>query len=62
VETLRAFLDSDCSQQETAARLFVHQKTVKYRLAQLQRLTGLDLRHHHDRMRADIAVRAAELT
>jgi sugar diacid utilization regulator/putative methionine-R-sulfoxide reductase with GAF domain len=61
VETLRAFLDADCSQQETAARLFVHQKTVKYRLAQLQKLTGLDLRHHHDRMRADIAVRAADL-
>jgi sugar diacid utilization regulator/GAF domain-containing protein len=62
VETLRAFLDADCSQQETATRLFVHQKTVKYRLAQLQKLTGLDLRHHHDRMRADIAVRAADLS
>jgi sugar diacid utilization regulator/putative methionine-R-sulfoxide reductase with GAF domain len=61
VETLRAFLDADCSQQETAARLFVHQKTVKYRLAALQKLTGLDLRHHHDRMRADIAVRVADL-
>ncbi|MGQ0464348.1 MAG: helix-turn-helix domain-containing protein [Sporichthyaceae bacterium] len=61
VETLRAYLDADCSQQDTAARLFVHQKTVKYRLGQLQKLTGLDLRHHHDRMRADIAVRAADL-
>ncbi|MGQ0845374.1 MAG: helix-turn-helix domain-containing protein [Sporichthyaceae bacterium] len=61
VETLRTYLDSDCSQQDTAARLFVHQKTVKYRLSQLQKLTGLDLRHHHDRMRADIAVRAADL-
>lgn len=61
VTTLRAYLDADCSQQDTAARLFVHQKTVKYRLGQLQKLTGLDLRHHHDRMRADIAVRAADL-
>lgn len=61
VETLRTYLDADCSQQESAARLFVHQKTVKYRLGQLQKLTGLDLRHHHDRLRADIAVRAAEL-
>jgi DNA-binding PucR family transcriptional regulator len=42
--------------------LFVYQKTVKYRLAQLQKLTGLDLKHHHDRLRADIAVRAADLT
>jgi sugar diacid utilization regulator/putative methionine-R-sulfoxide reductase with GAF domain len=62
VDTLRTYLDADCSQQETATRLFVHQKTVKYRLAQLQKLTGLDLRHHHDRLRADIAVRAADLT
>jgi len=62
VETLRTYLDADCSQQETATRLFVHQKTVKYRLGQLQKLTGLDLRHHNDRLRADIAVRAAELT
>jgi sugar diacid utilization regulator len=62
VETLRAFLDADCSQQETAARLFVHSKTVKYRLAQLQKMCGLDLSRHHDRMRADIAVRAADLT
>ncbi len=61
IETLRAYLDADCSQQDTATALFVHQKTVKYRLSQLQKLTGLDLRHHHDRMRADIAVRAADL-
>jgi len=32
VDTLRTYLDADCSQQETAGRLFVHQKTVKYRL------------------------------
>jgi sugar diacid utilization regulator/putative methionine-R-sulfoxide reductase with GAF domain len=62
VDTLRTYLDADCSQQETASRLFVHQKTVKYRLGQVQKLTGLDLRHHHDRLRADIAVRAADLT
>lgn len=62
VDTLRAYLDADCSQQDTAARLFVHQKTVKYRLGQLQKLTGLDLRHHHDRLRADIAVRAVDLS
>jgi sugar diacid utilization regulator/putative methionine-R-sulfoxide reductase with GAF domain len=62
VDTLRTYLDADCSQQETASRLFVHQKTVKYRLGQMQKLTGLDLRHHHDRLRADIAVRAADLT
>jgi hypothetical protein len=30
-------------------------------LVQVEKLTGLDLADHHDRLRADIAVRAAEL-
>lgn len=59
--TLRAYFDSGCSQQDCAARLFVHAKTVKYRLTQIESLTGLDLASHHDRLRVDIAVRAAEL-
>lgn len=61
METLRAYLDTNCNQRETAALLFVHQKTVKYRLEVMERLTGLDLSEHRDRMRADIAVRAVDL-
>ena len=41
--------------------LFVHQKTVKYRLDVIERLTGLQMTAHRDRMRADIAVRAIDL-
>ena len=59
--TLRAYFDCGCSQQDAAARMFVHAKTIKYRLVQVEKLTGLDLADHHDRLRADIAVRAAEL-
>jgi DNA-binding PucR family transcriptional regulator len=61
LETLRAYVDSGCSQQAAASRLFVHVKTVKYRLVQVEKLTGLDLAAHQDRLRVDIAVRAAEL-
>jgi sugar diacid utilization regulator/putative methionine-R-sulfoxide reductase with GAF domain len=61
MDTLRAYLDANCNQRETAAVLFVHQKTVKYRLEVIQKLTGLTLSSHHDRMRADIAVRALDL-
>jgi sugar diacid utilization regulator/putative methionine-R-sulfoxide reductase with GAF domain len=61
MDTLRAYLDTNCNQRETAAVLFVHQKTVKYRLEVIQKLTGLTLSSHHDRMRADIAVRALDL-
>jgi len=59
--TLRSYVDTGCSQQDTAARLYLHVKTIKYRLVQVERLTGLDLAAHHDRLRVDIAVRAAEL-
>jgi DNA-binding PucR family transcriptional regulator len=61
LDTLRAYLDNNCSQRDTAVVLFVHQKTVKYRLAVIERLTGLQLHEHRDRMRADIAVRAVDL-
>lgn len=59
--TLRTWLDCNCSQQDAAAALFVHQKTVRYRLSLIEKLTGLDLNSHQDRMRADLAVRSADL-
>jgi sugar diacid utilization regulator/putative methionine-R-sulfoxide reductase with GAF domain len=61
VETLRTYLDMNCNQKDTAQRLFVHQKTVKYRLETIEKLTTLNLHEHSDRMRADIAVRANDL-
>jgi sugar diacid utilization regulator/putative methionine-R-sulfoxide reductase with GAF domain len=61
MDTLRTYLDTNCNQRETAVKLFVHQKTVKYRLEVIEKLTGLKLSEHRDRMRADIAVRAVDL-
>ncbi|MGQ0466387.1 MAG: helix-turn-helix domain-containing protein [Sporichthyaceae bacterium] len=56
-----AYVDAGCSQQETAARMFLHAKIIECRLVQIEKLTGLDLTDHHARMQVDIAVRAAEL-
>lgn len=61
VETLRTYLDANCNQKEAAQRLFVHQKTVKYRLETIEKLTTMNLHEHADRMRADIAIRAIDL-
>jgi sugar diacid utilization regulator/putative methionine-R-sulfoxide reductase with GAF domain len=61
MHTLQTYLDCNCSQTATAERLFVHPKTVKYRLTTVERLSGLTLSTHHDRLLADIAVRAAHL-
>ncbi|HEY0447806.1 helix-turn-helix domain-containing protein [Actinophytocola sp.] len=61
VRTLRAFFDADCTQRLAAERLFIHHKTLRYRLAQIKQLTGLDLSRHEDRMRADFALRLLQL-
>jgi putative methionine-R-sulfoxide reductase with GAF domain len=62
VRTLRAFFDADCSQRLAAERLFIHYKTLRYRLEQIKQLTGLDLNRHEDRMSADFALRLLQVT
>ncbi|HEY3650669.1 MAG TPA: helix-turn-helix domain-containing protein [Streptosporangiaceae bacterium] len=62
VTTLRTFFDADCSQKNAAKRMFVHPKTLSYRLDRIKELTGLDLGRHADRMRADLALRLLEVT
>lgn len=61
VRTLRAFFDADCCQRVAAERLFVHHKTLRYRLERIKLLTGLDLGRHEDRMRADFALRLLQV-
>jgi sugar diacid utilization regulator/putative methionine-R-sulfoxide reductase with GAF domain len=59
--TLRGYLEANCSQADAAQRLFVHHKTMRYRLERIKQLTGLDLHLHEDRVRADLALRIHEL-
>jgi DNA-binding PucR family transcriptional regulator len=42
--TLRAYLACGMHVERTAERLFVHQNTVRYRLARFEELTGASLR------------------
>jgi len=60
--TLRAFFQAECSQRAAAERLFIHHKTLRYRLEQIRSLTGLDLSRHSDRVRADLALQLLEAT
>lgn len=59
--TLRGYLEANCSQAEAAQLLFVHHKTMRYRLERIQKLSGLNLHLHDDRVRADLALRIYEL-
>jgi len=60
--TLRAFFRAECSQRAAAEQLFIHHKTLRYRLDQIRTLTGLDLSKHSDRVRADLALQLLEVT
>lgn len=54
--TVRAYFDCNCAQQAAAKKLYVHEKTVRYRLSQFEKLTSLDLNRHEDRMLVDLAL------
>jgi DNA-binding PucR family transcriptional regulator len=55
--TVRTYFDCNCAQNAAAEKLCVHEKTVRYRLSQFERLAGMDLNRHGDRMLIDLALR-----
>ncbi|MGW2248627.1 PucR family transcriptional regulator [Kitasatospora sp. NPDC001660] len=59
VSTLHAYLGADCSVQAVADRLYVHRNTVRYRLDQIERLTGRSLQSMQDRFQLWLALLAA---
>ncbi|HSF27340.1 MAG TPA: PucR family transcriptional regulator ligand-binding domain-containing protein [Actinomycetes bacterium] len=61
VATLRAYLEVDGSVSAVAERLFVHRNTVRYRLAQVERLTGRSLTSTQDRVQLWLALQAVAL-
>ncbi|UPK76571.1 PucR family transcriptional regulator ligand-binding domain-containing protein [Nocardioidaceae bacterium SCSIO 66511] len=56
--TLTTFLDTGGSVNETAERLFVHRNTVRYRLDQIESLTGRSLSQTRDRVHLWLALHA----
>ncbi|WP_250037192.1 PucR family transcriptional regulator [Paractinoplanes maris] len=61
VATLRAYLDADGSVVTVADRLIVHRNTVRYRIEQIERLTGRSLSRTADRVQLWLAMAAAHL-
>ncbi|MEI6687971.1 MAG: helix-turn-helix domain-containing protein [Thermoleophilia bacterium] len=61
IETASVWLQEGLSVAATARVLDVHERTVRYRLARIAKLTSLDLQHADDRFRLELAVRGARL-
>ncbi|WP_163507268.1 PucR family transcriptional regulator [Fodinicola acaciae] len=62
IATLRAYLDANGSVGVVAQRLILHRNTVRYRIAQIEKLTGRSLAHTSDRVQFWLALTAAGLT
>lgn len=58
VETLELWLASDGSTSVTAARMYAHRHTIRYRLARIREITGMDLGSTVGRERALLGLRA----
>ena len=56
LNSLRSYLESNCVMAHAAKRLFVHPKTLRYRLSKIEVLTGLDLSSQRGRFDAQLAI------
>lgn len=61
IKTLEAYFKADGSVKLAGEILFAHPHTVTYRLKQIERLTGWSLRDAEDKLRLQLALRAARL-
>lgn len=63
LETLDAFFGAGQRVRSAAARLGVHQNTIRYRLGKIGQITGLDLTDEpHDRLSCQMALEVLRLT
>jgi sugar diacid utilization regulator len=58
VQTVEAFLDADGNVAGTAAKLFTHRHTIRYRLERVRELTGLDVGSTDGREKLSLGLKA----
>jgi sugar diacid utilization regulator len=61
VQTLVTYLGNDASTAKTAADLFAHRHTIRYRLDRVRELTRLDVDKSEDRERLTLGIKAMQL-
>jgi sugar diacid utilization regulator/putative methionine-R-sulfoxide reductase with GAF domain len=61
VPTIEAYLAADCNLHRAAEQLFVHPKTMRYRLQRMQSLTGLRFNRQDDRFNLQLALKILRL-
>jgi sugar diacid utilization regulator/GAF domain-containing protein len=61
VPTIEAYLACDCNMLRAAEQLFVHPKTMRYRLQRMQSLTGLRFDRQEERFNLQLALKILHL-
>mgnify|MGYP001355579360 CR=1 FL=1 len=61
INTLDVYLKSNQSIQTAADKLYIHRHTLRYRLNQIEKRTGLNLKSADDRLKLQMAVMAYKL-
>jgi sugar diacid utilization regulator len=61
VQTLTTYLGNDASTARTAADLFAHRHTIRYRLERVRELTHLDVDKSEDRERLTLGIKAMQI-
>ena len=61
VTTLVTYLGNDASTAKTAADLFAHRHTIRYRLDRVKELTHLDVDKSEDRERLTLGIKSMQL-
>ena len=56
IGTLKAFLQSKCNFNLAAKKLYIHNNTVRYRIAKIQQLTKIDLEDPTERLKLEIVL------
>ncbi len=61
LSTLEVFLKTNSNATQTAKELFVHYKTVLYRLEKIKEISGMDLSNNKDRLEAELGLKIVSL-
>ena len=61
VETLKVFLDHNQNYKETADQLFLHPKTVRYRLDKIKKITAIQFDHAEELLQINVGLRLLKL-
>jgi sugar diacid utilization regulator/GAF domain-containing protein len=61
VPTLIAYFAAECSTRQAAAGMFVHHRTVSYRLNRVAELTGMRMNQQEDRLEVQLALKILTL-